>query len=108
MTPPVGGAHDKTWMTCDGTVYTETIRDENAVHCLELHADEPRHPAVRDDHAVACGHQLSVETASDPRVRNRALPAPGASPRPGDQPESATEPSGASCPARRRYSALMR
>ncbi|MFJ8466658.1 DUF3105 domain-containing protein [Streptomyces swartbergensis] len=36
-------------MTCDGTVCTETIRDEDAVHSLER-------------------HQLGVDPASDPRV----------------------------------------
>ncbi|WDV53234.1 DUF3105 domain-containing protein [Streptomyces coeruleorubidus] len=96
MTPPVGGAHDKTWMTCDGTVYTETIRDENAVHSLEHGAvwityngtatatDLKRlagkvartpytlmSPVTRQSGTImlsAWGHQLSVETASDPRV----------------------------------------
>ncbi|NEC88437.1 DUF3105 domain-containing protein [Streptomyces sp. SID12501] len=83
MTPPVDGDHDKAWMTCNGTVRTETTRDENAVHSLErgpvwitfngtataidietlagkvartaLHPDEARPPAVRDDHAVRSG-----------------------------------------------------
>lgn len=121
MTPPVGGAPDKTWMTCDGTVYTETIRDENAVHCLEHGAvwityngtatatDVKRlagkvtrtpytlmSPVTRQSGTItlsAWGHQLSVDSASDPRVeqfitayvpgprlRNRALPARAAVP----------------------------
>ncbi|MCC5475874.1 DUF3105 domain-containing protein [Streptomyces sp. NPDC059680] len=35
MHPPVGGNHNPIWATCDGTVYTKPLRDENAVHSLE-------------------------------------------------------------------------
>ncbi len=96
MTPPVGGNHDKAWMTCDGTVYTKTIRDENAVHSLEhgavwityngtatatdirkLAGEVSRtpytlmSPVTRQAGTItlsAWGHQLTVGTASDPRV----------------------------------------
>jgi hypothetical protein len=33
--PPVGGAHDPYWADCTGTVYSQDIRHENAVHSLE-------------------------------------------------------------------------
>jgi hypothetical protein len=33
QTPPVGGPHDPAWLDCG--VYTEPVRDENAVHDLE-------------------------------------------------------------------------
>ncbi len=33
--PPVGGLHDVEWADCDGAVYDEQIRSENAVHSLE-------------------------------------------------------------------------
>jgi hypothetical protein len=33
--PPVGGDHNPVWMNCNGDVYTEAIKDENAVHSLE-------------------------------------------------------------------------
>ncbi|MFM9626252.1 MULTISPECIES: DUF3105 domain-containing protein [Streptomyces] len=96
MTPPVGGDHDKAWMTCDGTVYTEPVRDENAVHSLEhgavwitygttatpadieaLTARVARtpytlmSPVPRQSGTVtlsAWGHQLTVGTAADARV----------------------------------------
>ena len=35
MNPPVGGDHNQAWMTCDGTVYTKPLANENAVHSLE-------------------------------------------------------------------------
>ncbi|WP_225097119.1 DUF3105 domain-containing protein [Streptomyces sp. CoH27] len=35
MHPPVGGNHNPVWATCDGTVYTKPLQDENAVHSLE-------------------------------------------------------------------------
>lgn len=34
-TPPIGGPHDAAWATCNGIVYDEAIRNENAVHSLE-------------------------------------------------------------------------
>ncbi|MFJ4367816.1 DUF3105 domain-containing protein [Streptomyces chartreusis] len=96
MNPPVGGDHHQAWMTCDGTVYTRPIANENAVHSLE-------HGAVwitYDDKATdtdirrlgdrvsktpytlmspvedlsgtitlsAWGRQLTVDTASEPRI----------------------------------------
>lgn len=33
--PPVGGPHDLIWADCDGAVYDQQIRSENAVHALE-------------------------------------------------------------------------
>ncbi|MFV2176109.1 DUF3105 domain-containing protein [Actinomadura sp. LOL_016] len=33
--PPMGGAHDPMWQNCDGIVYGDALRDENAVHSLE-------------------------------------------------------------------------
>ena len=33
--PPFGGDHDPTWADCNGTVYPDPIRSENAVHMLE-------------------------------------------------------------------------
>ncbi|NGO10739.1 DUF3105 domain-containing protein [Streptomyces sp. HC44] len=96
MTPPVGGSHDKAWMTCNGTVYTKAIRDENAVHSLEhgavwitynglAGATDVKQlaervartpytlmsPVAQQSGTImlsAWGHQLTVDTASDPRV----------------------------------------
>jgi len=96
QTPPVGGDHHQAWMTCDGTVYTKAIPNENAVHSLEHGAvwvtynDKAKDADVKrladkvdktpytlmspvDDQSgtimlSAWGHQLSVEKASDPRV----------------------------------------
>ncbi|MEU6041816.1 DUF3105 domain-containing protein [Actinomadura sp. NPDC047616] len=33
--PPMGGAHDPVWQNCDGRVYDQPLRNENAVHSLE-------------------------------------------------------------------------
>ncbi|WP_432135696.1 MULTISPECIES: DUF3105 domain-containing protein [unclassified Streptomyces] len=33
--PPVGGDHHPVWLNCDAQVYTEPVRNENAVHALE-------------------------------------------------------------------------
>ncbi|MFD8236484.1 DUF3105 domain-containing protein [Streptomyces sp. NPDC059696] len=33
--PPVGGDHNPVWMNCDGDVYTEPVKNTNAVHSLE-------------------------------------------------------------------------
>ncbi|WP_155057921.1 DUF3105 domain-containing protein [Streptomyces blattellae] len=96
MNPPVGGDHNQAWMTCDGTVYTEPVPNENAVHSLEhgavwvtytedttdadiktLSDKVSRTPyslmSPNDDQAgpimlSAWGVQLSVDKASDPRV----------------------------------------
>ncbi|MFJ9208747.1 cytoplasmic membrane protein FsxA [Streptomyces sp. L-9-10] len=35
MTPPVGGDHNQIWVNCDGDVYKEPVPDVNAVHSLE-------------------------------------------------------------------------
>ncbi|MEV0224214.1 DUF3105 domain-containing protein [Streptomyces sp. NPDC050704] len=35
MEPPVGGDHNQVWMNCNGDVYTEAIKNVNAVHSLE-------------------------------------------------------------------------
>ncbi|MEV0634519.1 DUF3105 domain-containing protein [Streptomyces sp. NPDC050619] len=96
MKPPVGGDHSQAWMTCDGTVYTEPIANENAVHSLEHGAvwvtynDKAADADVRTlgDKVSktpytlmspvanqsgpimlsAWGRRLSVDKASDPRV----------------------------------------
>ena len=34
-TPPIGGNHSPYWADCDGTVYSQPIANENAVHALE-------------------------------------------------------------------------
>ena len=97
MNPPVGGDHNQAWMTCDGTVYTKAIPNENAVHSLEHGAvwvtynDKAADADVKTlsdkvaktpytlmspvkDQAGAImlsawGKQLTVDKASDPRVQ---------------------------------------
>ncbi|MER6563947.1 DUF3105 domain-containing protein [Streptomyces sp. NPDC001027] len=101
MQPPVGGDHHQAWMTCDGTVYTQAIANENAVHSLEhgavwvtyndraaeadvkaLAARVDRTPytlmsPVRTQAGTitlsAWGRQLTVEKASDARVEQFLL-----------------------------------
>ncbi|HEX2317189.1 MAG TPA: DUF3105 domain-containing protein [Thermomonospora sp.] len=34
-TPPMGGRHSAVWQNCDGRVYDQPVRNENAVHSLE-------------------------------------------------------------------------
>ncbi|MEU3612204.1 DUF3105 domain-containing protein [Streptomyces sp. NPDC006872] len=96
MNPPVGGDHSQAWMTCNGTVYTKAIANENAVHSLEHGAvwvtynskvAEADVKALGDKVAKtpytlmspvedqsgtitlsAWGRQLTVDKASDPRV----------------------------------------
>jgi hypothetical protein len=96
MSPPVGGDHNQAWMTCDGTVYTKPITNENAVHSLEhgavwvTYSDKVvdadiktlsdkvsktpytlMSPAEDQSGAImlsAWGRQLTVDKASDPRV----------------------------------------
>jgi hypothetical protein len=96
MNPPVGGDHNQAWMTCDGTVYTKAIGNENAVHSLEHGAvwvtynDKAADADIKtlgdkvsktpytlmspvDDQSgtimlSAWGYQLTVDKASDPRV----------------------------------------
>ncbi|MGW3935250.1 DUF3105 domain-containing protein [Streptomyces sp. NBC_00024] len=95
MKPPVGGDHNQAWMTCDGTVYTKAIANENAVHSLEHGAvwvtynDKATDADIKalsdkvsktpytlmspdEDQSgtitlSAWGRQLSVNKASDPR-----------------------------------------
>jgi hypothetical protein len=94
--PPVGGRHDPQWQNANGDVYTRPLREENAVHSLEHGAvwvtysralpqaeveklrakvagvpyrmmsplpDQPSRVEL-----TAWGHQLSVDSADDPRV----------------------------------------
>ncbi|MFE3634390.1 DUF3105 domain-containing protein [Streptomyces sp. NPDC059168] len=92
MHPPVGGNHDPVWLNCNGEVYTEPVRDENAVHALEHgavwvtytgEAAEALSAKVRKtpyslmspygNQAApimlsAWGHQVTVKGASDPEV----------------------------------------
>ncbi|MEU0680177.1 MULTISPECIES: DUF3105 domain-containing protein [Streptomyces] len=96
MNPAVGGDHNQAWMTCDGTVYTKPIANENAVHSLEHGAVWVTYNDKATDADVktlsdkvsktpytlmspnktqsgtitlsAWGTQLSVDKASDPRV----------------------------------------
>jgi hypothetical protein len=35
VTPPVGGDHNGAWQDCQGTVYTEPVHNEHALHSLE-------------------------------------------------------------------------
>ncbi|WP_437113458.1 DUF3105 domain-containing protein [Streptomyces venezuelae] len=96
MTPPVGGDHSQAWMTCEAKVYKKPIPNENAVHSLEHGAvwvtyndkapdadvkklgdkvakttyslmspvKEQRSPIMLS----AWGHQLTVDSAADPRI----------------------------------------
>jgi hypothetical protein len=95
MTPPAGGDHAPVWANCNGEVYTQQIRNENAVHSLEHGAvwvtyndqatDDVKALADRVSKTpytllspykeqpspitlTAWGHQLKVDKASDPRV----------------------------------------
>ncbi|WP_020123218.1 DUF3105 domain-containing protein [Streptomyces canus] len=94
--PPVGGRHDPRWQNANGDVYTRPLREENAVHALEHGAvwvtysralpkaeveklrakvagvpyrmmsplpDQPGRVEL-----TAWGHQLTVDSADDPRV----------------------------------------
>lgn len=114
MNPPVGGNHAPVWMTCNGNVYTKAIPNENAVHSLEHGAvwvtyndkataadiktlagkvSKTPYTLMSPDKTesgtimlTAWGHQLSVNTASDPRadqfltkyVQGPQTPEPGA------------------------------
>lgn len=94
--PPVGGRHDPQWQNANGDVYTRPLREENAVHSLEhgtvwvtYSTDLPQaeveelrakvagvpyrmmSPLPGQESPVrltAWGHQLSVDSADDPRV----------------------------------------
>ncbi len=110
--PPAGGPHNVAWLNCG--VYTEPQANENAVHSLEHGAVWVTHNAkaaeadvqkLKDKVAktsytlmspvpdqqgkitlTAWGHQLTVDTASDPRieeflsayVQGEQTPEPGA------------------------------
>jgi Protein of unknown function (DUF3105) len=114
--PPFGGDHDPTWADCNGTVYPSAIRSENAVHMLEhgaiwitykpgLAADQldalkkkvdgvgymalSPYPGLKTAVSLqSWGHQLFVDSATDPRVdefiddlrvNTAVTPEPGAS-----------------------------
>ncbi|MFE0329973.1 DUF3105 domain-containing protein [Streptomyces sp. NPDC058960] len=96
MRPPVGGDHNPVWLNCNGDVYTEPVRDENAVHSLEHGAVWVTYSSKASKADVAAlaakvrktpytlmspyenqaspimltawGHQLSVQSAGDPGV----------------------------------------
>jgi hypothetical protein len=96
-TPPTGGNHSQLWADCTGTVYTQPIANENAVHMLEHGAvwityNAATLPAAQlatlqrlvagVDHLAlspypdlkapvslqAWGYQLFVDSANDPRI----------------------------------------
>jgi hypothetical protein len=94
--PPMGGDHDPVWQNCDGRVYDQPLRNENAVHSLEHGAvwityrpglaaaqlDALKAKVERTDYTflspypsldapvalTAWGHQLKVQDAGDARV----------------------------------------
>ncbi|MEU0603297.1 DUF3105 domain-containing protein [Streptomyces sp. NPDC006393] len=96
MHPPVGGDHNPVWLNCNGDVYTEPVKDENAVHALEHGAVWVTYTGKAAESDVAAlaakvkktpytlmspyenqqaplmlsawGHQLTVKSASDPAV----------------------------------------
>jgi uncharacterized protein DUF3105 len=97
QSPPVGGDHDPVWADCDGTVYDKELDEENAVHSLEhgavwvTYTDQvgdkdiqqlsdrvsstpyslmsPYQDQKSPITLTAWGHQLGVDSASDPRVK---------------------------------------
>ncbi|MCX4909267.1 DUF3105 domain-containing protein [Streptomyces sp. NBC_00878] len=96
MEPPVGGDHNQVWMNCNGDVYTDAIKNENAVHSLEHGAVWVTYNSKASDADVkalaakvkktpytlmspvedqkdpimlsAWGHQRTVTSASDPNA----------------------------------------
>ncbi|MFF9910784.1 DUF3105 domain-containing protein [Streptomyces sp. NPDC013457] len=96
MKPPVGGDHDQVWQNCDGDVYKTKIAEMNAVHSLEhgavwvTYSKKAAEADVKklaekvgktpyslmspvDDQTGAImlsawGKQVTVDSASDPRV----------------------------------------
>jgi hypothetical protein len=96
QSPPVGGNHAPVWADCNGTIYPAQIANENAVHTLEHGAVwiaykpglaaaqidvltklvagnqyiwlEPYAGLKTNVSLQAWGYQLSVDSASDPRV----------------------------------------
>jgi hypothetical protein len=114
--PPFGGPHAPVWADCTGTVYPSQIASENAVHDLEhgaiwitykpgLPADQldalkkkvdgigymalSPYPGLKSAVSLqSWGHQLFVDSATDPRVdefiddlrlNTAVTPEPGAS-----------------------------
>ncbi|WP_236241567.1 DUF3105 domain-containing protein [Streptomyces sp. CC228A] len=97
MSPPAGGDHHPRWTPCDSKIYSSPVADENAVHSLEhgavwithgksitapdLHMLtemvsstpyaflSPYTPQSTPIVLTAWGHQLKVNEASDPRVK---------------------------------------
>jgi len=96
--PPIGGDHNGYWADCSGTVYSQPIANENAVHMLEhgaiwitynaktlpasqlavlkkLVAGQDRmalspYPNLKTPISLqAWGYQLFVQKASDPRIK---------------------------------------
>lgn len=95
-TPPVAGKHNPIWAGCDGKIYDQPIRNENAVHSLEhgavwityqpgldqtsidklkekvknsnytMMSPYPKQPGIIM--LTAWNHQLSVDNADDPRI----------------------------------------
>lgn len=53
QSPPVGGDHNPQWLDCTGTVYTEPVPNENAVHSLEHGAVWITHDGSLSDEQVA-------------------------------------------------------
>ncbi|MEV4969969.1 DUF3105 domain-containing protein [Streptomyces scopuliridis] len=114
MTPPVGGDHHQVWMNCQGDVYKDPIENVNAVHSLEHGAVWVTYNDKASDADVkalgekvektpysfmspvkdqaggimlsAWGKQVTVDSASDPRVdqfftkyvQGEQTPEPGA------------------------------
>ncbi|MER5864766.1 DUF3105 domain-containing protein [Kitasatospora sp. NPDC002040] len=96
QTPPVGGDHSQVWLNCMGTVYDKPVENENAVHALEHGAVWVTYNAKASAEDIttlstkvkttpysfmspypdeqgaitltAWGTQLTVDSASDPRV----------------------------------------
>ena len=94
QTPPVGGAHNPQWLSCNGDIYNVPVTNENAVHALEHGAVwiTYREDVSQEDIAVlsekvgdytfmspypnqsgrimlsAWGLQLTVESVSDVRI----------------------------------------
>lgn len=97
QSPPFGGPHDGVWAACNGEVYDAPVRTENMVHSLEHGAVWIAYdPAQVSGDALASlrervegeshlmispypgpgapislqswGHQLKVDSASDPRI----------------------------------------
>jgi hypothetical protein len=96
-TPPTGGDHSQYWADCTGTVYSQPIANENAVHMLEhgaiwitYNADDVKgaqldtlkkyvagidrlalspYPNLKSPISLqAWNYQLFVNSASDPRI----------------------------------------